>query len=199
MPEQREETVIKASLDMPLPQAPGFNSPVREEKPEPKLAAPSKMSPEERAKLKSLIITQLDRGVLHDRLHVDLPDGLHGEWIRRDGFERDKMIGLGFRDGGEYVKSRSLHHDGVTPGVADVIFMVCDRERKELIDEVKVEMTQRNYGSARGKNQKEEKEFASGVQQATGGIVPTTIESVSREASKNEIAEALGRLNSQTL
>src|SRR5512134_1033127 len=83
-----------------------------------------------RAEKKARFARVLDRGFSVDRLTVELPPDLYGEWIPTDQVDRAEL--LGFRDGAEYANKRQLHAgaDGKAR-VADVVFMVQDREEHE--------------------------------------------------------------------
>ena len=198
MPGEREE--VKVVVDASLPIA--FKAPtpavvdavVKATEP-----APSSLTTEERAKRKAFFVTALDRGVIHDRLKVDLPPHLYGEWVRRDKFGIDELKGLGFWLDSEYSESRSLHSDGTKVGqVADVVFMVTTRENKELIDEVKHERFLATHAKRGANTAKEEKDFATAVQEGTDGEIKTLIESKTRPASADDVAAAIGAMSAQT-
>lgn len=143
---------------------------------------------------KARIARVLERGVTADRLAVDLPDGLYGEWVPRDLTEIDRKKLLGFRLDDEYAKKRSLHSLGDGSAVVgDVVFMVTTRENKELIDLVKRERFERLHGSFKKKRgpQVEEKAFADQVRTRLGEHVPVIDESEARPAGKEEIEAAL--------
>lgn len=85
-----------------------------------------KPTPEEVAAFRKRQIEMADRSFLNDRLNVDLPEGLHGEWIGRDDFSQYNAQTLGFVDGTEYLgKFNKLYEtaDGKS-AVGDVQFMV---------------------------------------------------------------------------
>lgn len=101
------------------------------------------------------------RGVLGDRLHVDLPPELYGEWVFNDKTQVHTKEALGFRIDTEYARSRALHDKGDSASyVGDVVFMVCDREDKEIIDELRRERYAQVHNPRSGK-QKEERDFIS--------------------------------------
>jgi hypothetical protein len=100
----------------------------------------TRMTPEERARRKALLIQSFDRGVIHDRLTVPLPADMYGEWCRNDPLEIDRLRTLGFEIDREHATNRSLNDDGSGAAiVGDVIFMTTSRENKDLIDEVRME------------------------------------------------------------
>lgn len=71
-------------------------------------------------------IEMADRSYLNDRLNVNLPEGLHGEWIGRDDFSQYQAKAKGFVDGTEYLgEFNKLYEtsDGKS-AVGDVVFMV---------------------------------------------------------------------------
>lgn len=145
---------------------------------------------ESRADKKARIARVLDRGVGVDRLNVEtLPSHLHGEWVPNDPKEILDKENLGFRIDTEYAKQRKLHGtaDG-RPIIGDCVYMVCERETKEIIDEIRNEQ----YLRANRKQgpQKEEKDFAS--QTSKLGEIPTITEGSVNEARKAELEAAMG-------
>lgn len=150
----------------------------------------------QRAKRKAKLLHALDRGVVHDRLNVMLPDDLHGEWIRNDPLEIHRMETLGFRVDTEYATKRSIHNDGSgRPVIGDAVFMVCDKEVKDIIEEIRTEKFNRIHGKSTGR---EEQEYADVVSKGTGGDIGAFTESAQREARKADIADALATLQKQT-
>lgn len=159
-------------------------------------------TPESRAQHKARLVQVLERGVVHDRLKVELPPSVYGEWVRRDPLEINRMRMLGFDVDTEYAPKRALHSDGTgAAGVADVIFMTTSRQNKDIIDEIRQDQINR-LNSKPGdniQNAKEEQEFAENVARATDGEIPVIIESKLREARKAEIEEAMSKINKQTI
>jgi hypothetical protein len=145
-----------------------------------------------RIRLKKNLVATMDRGVVAHRLHVKLPPHIHGEWVRNDQFEIDRLAELGFKIDDQYAMARSLHNDGSNnPIVGDVIFMTCPMEVKELIDEIRNEQAIANH-SPRNRKHAEEKEFDSLTKRDSGGIVPTFSDGNAREARKHDIAATMG-------
>lgn len=164
--------------------------------PYPRAETPN-MTPEERAAKKRFFVTQLERGVIHDRLHVDLPPHLHGEWVRRDNFEVEKMKALGFWVDTEYSAKRSLHGDGTKTGqVADVIFMCCSKEDKQLLDEVKHERFVATHAKRGSNTAKEENDYVKLMKQH-GDIIPA-VESKTRDLRAGDVAATIEAMNAQT-
>jgi hypothetical protein len=149
----------------------------------------------ERARLTEV----LGRGVTVDRLAVpNLPPELHGEWVRDDPFEIESMQRLGFRDGTEYARSRASHGDGlVSAKVADVVYMVCDRRTKEIIDDIRNKESIDRNAPKQGK-QKEEKDYENLVRAGTQGDVPTMVTSQVHRATPQTVADALKVAEAQT-
>jgi hypothetical protein len=140
-----------------------------------------------RAEKKARFVRVLERGFTIDRLTVELPDHLYGEWVPQDQIERWQT--LGFEDGTEYAAKRGLHDKG---RIADCVFMVQPREDHELYEEVRRELFIQQHGSPDEKRrlqQKEEKEFANLVETQAG--LPVVDESVEHEARRSEIKEAI--------
>jgi len=141
-----------------------------------------------RAQKKARLAAVLDRGIVGDRLKVELPSNLHGEWVFNDQTEIMRMEALGFSVDTEYAPKRALHSKGDGASyVGDVVFMTCEKETKQLIDEIKHDQYMRL--NRKGKEQKEEKDFNKltrneGLETLTEGSV--------NEARKVEIEQALG-------
>ena len=148
-----------------------------------------------RADKKSRYARILDRGMIHDRLHVDLPEHLHGEWVSNDRISIIEMETLGFSIDRTHAAKMPVNRNDQGDGTAvigDTIFMVCEKEDKEILDEIRREA----FIAANGKpgdvrkSQREEKEFAASNQ--TLGL-PVIEESRERTARKADIEAALRR------
>lgn len=163
----------------------------------------TQMSPEDRAKRKSMLIQAFDRGIVHDRLAVKLPPHIHGEWVRNDPMEVDRLKTIGFEVDYEYATRRGINNDGTGAAVvADVIFMICPKEVKELIDEVRMDKFQAINGKPgdRKAKTKEEKEFEMNTARDSGGIIPTMTESeTTTRFSKADVEAALDKVDRQTM
>lgn len=141
---------------------------------------------------KAMLISVLERGWTNERLKVDLPPDLHGEWIARDASSVMRAQRLGFRNGTEYAKEKALHSDGADLGVGDCIFMICSKERKKLIDEVKTELIRRRnepVAKKKGNVQEEETQFTKDVDSRLG--MPVIEESSTTKVNKADIEAAL--------
>ena len=139
-----------------------------------------------RAARKAKLVRILDRGIVADRLHVDLPTNLYGEWVADDPVEISRMEALGFHKDTEYAPSRSLHSSGIKEGkIGDVIHMICEKETKDIIDEIRREQFDRRHG--KGKT-KEEAEAAGRINKE--GLATFT-ESKEHTARKADIERAL--------
>lgn len=146
----------------------------------------------DRAGKKARLATVLDRGMTADRLNVELPPNLYGEWIPADDNEIVRMQGMGFALDHEYAPKRALHGGGTGESrVGDVVFMTCPRETKELIDEIRHEKYIETHGRPGDvvKNQREEKELAASMK-GTEGITGVT-ESSTAHANAAALREAI--------
>ncbi len=153
-------------------------------------AANEELKNETREQRRARLAIVLDRGVVHDRLHVRMPPNMHGEWVRNNPLDVDAMKTLGFRIDTEYSTKRNIHSDGTSANkVADVIFMVCEKEVKEDIDWIRAQTADRANNPRRAS--KEETEFRQSVDPE---IQPSTNGSV-RSVTLNE---ALTKVNNQT-
>jgi len=153
-------------------------------------AANETLAKESREQRRARLAHILERGVIHDRLHVTGPDHLHFEWVRNNPLDVDAMKAIGFRIDTEYSTKRNLHSDGTSANqISDVICMVCEKEVKEDIDYIRaVQQEKLNNPRRAGK---EEREFANAVDP---DIKPSTNSSV-RAVTLNE---ALTKVNDQT-
>lgn len=160
------------------------------------------MTPEQRAKRKAMLVQAFDRGIIHDRLKVQLPPHLHGEWARNDPMEIDRLRSVGFEVDYEYATKRSLHSDGSGGAVVgDVIHMICPRELKELIDEVRMDkfMAVNGKPGERKAKTKEERELAANIVRDSGGDVPAFVESeTTSRFSRADVEAALDKVDKQT-
>lgn len=148
---------------------------------------------ETREAKKARLTRILERGFVHDRLHVDLPDTLYGEWIGNDQASIMEAETLGFKMDYEYAgkQLRGMHDVGDGRAViGDVVFMVMDREDKEIHEEIRreaFELANGKPGQARA-SQGEEKIFS---EKARKEGLPIVQESQNRQARKAEIEAAL--------
>ena len=112
-----------------------------------------------REALKARLVEVYDRGVVGDRLFVQLPNDKVGQWVPSDTLAITRMESLGYQIDKEYAPKRRLHDKGDGASyVGDVVFMVASRETREIIDEIKRDRYERINNPKKGK-QKEEKDF----------------------------------------
>jgi hypothetical protein len=155
----------------------------------PEINTTNKSIVESRSEKKARLATILERGMVGDRLHVELPDDKYGEWVPNDKVEIYRMQSLGFEVDKEYAKRRALHNDG-TDGISivgDVIFMTCDRDTKDIMEEIKRE----NYDRVNSpKGAKEEKDFkANMMNSVTPPIDKSSTENVDQDAIKEALLQ----------
>lgn len=147
---------------------------------------------ERRARIASV----LERGIINTRLNVELPPGRHGEWVRDDSVQIDRMRSLGFDIEKEFGHKGSLHDGGDGAArVGDVIFMTCSTEDYELIREVKRERYMEQHdpkGLDELKASREEQDFKDQLA-AQAPELPLIEESSKKVARKDDIAAAIGR------
>jgi hypothetical protein len=120
---------------------------------------------ETREQRKARIARVLERGIVADRLKVELPNELHGEWVANDANEVARMEAMGFTVDKEYASKRALHSNNGESRIGDVIHMIAPKEVKEVIDELRRErFIEMNGNPNRDKRagQFEEKEFQRG-------------------------------------
>lgn len=144
-------------------------------------------------KQKARLVTILDRGIVFDRLKVDLPNDLHGEWCRNDPLEIDRMRTLGFWVDTTYATRRRLHSDGSGANiVGDVIHVVTTKENKKMIDRVQLENQERF--NKRPKDAPEETTGRSSVPSE----IPVFSQSTQRPATVSDVVDALKTTEQQT-
>lgn len=140
--------------------------------------------------------TLLDRGILHQRLKVDVPEDLHYEWVRNTPMEIDRMRTLGFWIDTKYATKRAIHSDGTSGNiVGDTICMLTLKENKRMIDQLYLERTMNSTKNP--KKAQEEQALAANVLKETGGEIPTFTESATNSVSINDVRAAMERANSQ--
>ena len=141
------------------------------------------------------LATILERGRTVDRLHVELPEDVHGEWVPNEQKDILHYESLGFEIDTQYAAKRALHSDGTGKAIiGDVIYMICSRELKEDLDAVKAERYERRHGRLKasdrgGKAQVEERAFANQVDSKLG--MPTIDESEATIANADDIRSAV--------
>jgi hypothetical protein len=120
---------------------------------------------EEKREYKRRLFESADRSYLNDRLNVDLPPHLYGEWIGTDDFSQYNAQQRGFVDGTEYLsKFNKLHEtsDGRSV-IGDVKFMVVDKWKHEAQQEIAMLESARKSGLNASAVEKMEEEFAKSV------------------------------------
>lgn len=167
---------------------------------DPKIA--ERIEKAERGELKAKLASILDRGIVQDRLTVELPEDLHGEWVRNDPLEIRRLETLGFRVDDEYATKRAIHSDGTNSAiVGDVIHMICPKEVKDLIDEIRIErMVREHAGKKMGKSRvnKEERELLTDIDRLRDSGVSGYINSSEKAAGNKELADIVRSIDSQT-
>lgn len=111
----------------------------------------------------------LERGSSYNSMDVKLPPTLHGEWIRNEPKRIMEAMEIGFQVDREYAKKQltadgKFLHDANGDGsavIGDAIFMVCDKETRDIVEELRHEEYIRRHGKPGDVNQllAEEKAF----------------------------------------
>lgn len=142
-----------------------------------------------KSELKARLAVILDRGLVNDRLSVDLPSDVYGEWVPNDKVEIYRYEALGFEVDRKYARARALHNSG-TEGdsiVGDVVFMTCPMAIKEVIEEIKRE----NYDKVNApKKSKEETDFEAQARDRTS-VTPPVVRSSTASVNEVEIKNAI--------
>lgn len=153
----------------------------------PPILTDAQIEVERKRSLKARLASILDRGMVGDRLNVELPTDTYGEWVPNDKVEIYRYQTLGFVVDKKFASARALHSDGTEGNsiVGDVIFMTCPKEVKELIDEIRVE----NYDKVNSpKKSREEADFE---KLAKTTVTPPTISSTTTSVNADEIKAAI--------
>lgn len=161
---------------------------------------PEQKAAETKAERRARLVHILDRGHMHDRMKVDLPPHLHGEWARNKQEDIFYMQSLGFDIDREHATKRAINSnasagDGVVVG--DVIFMTCPKDVKEEIDAIRQEQMFAKSGRPGDNIGREEKEFQALTAISSGGEIPTMVESKTRAVTASEVATAVAEADRQ--
>lgn len=153
-----------------------------------------------RAERKARMARVLERGMTGERLQVELPPELHGEWapIRLIDYYRS----LGYTIDTEHARNRSLHARPELGGVecavvGDAVYMTQPMEDYEIYEELRMErfvkMNAKPDAEGERVKQLEERAFAQNLNSLTEGrvSVPVIDSSKARDARKNEIQSAM--------
>lgn len=131
----------------------------------------------------------LERGSVGDRLHVPLPEGMGGQWVHNSQEEIFRMEAIGYQIDTEYAKQRALHSNGTDQSiVGDVIFMTCDAETREDIEDLRKIQFDKIHGK-QGTRRGEEREFAN--EMATNQQIPAIMGSRETAVSGADIAQSI--------
>lgn len=152
----------------------------------------------EKGELKAKLARILDRGVVQDRLVVELPDHLYGEWFRNNPMDIQRARALGFEIDTEYATKRAVHSNATGGAVVgDVIFMTCPKEVHEVIEEIRLERTVRRHSpDSKGRN-REERDLVKNIEDLGSPNIKAITESSENRVNYSEIAKAVERVDSQ--
>lgn len=121
--------------------------------------------------LEARIARVMERGMLADRLNVELPGELYGEWVSDDPVEIFRMQAMGFKEDKEYATKYAIHSDGTNRAkVGDVVFMVAPRIVKQLIDKRHAIL----YEQTHGKKKTEEQKYAALIESQGTPVINTS-------------------------
>lgn len=117
---------------------------------------------------KARIARVVTRGYIIDRLNVQLPEDVHGEWISDDPVAIAEAQALGFEIDKTYAVKNALHSNAAGEAkVGDVIFMTMPKWQKEIIDEAKLEERQRFHGIKGKGKPAEESQYEANIAKET--------------------------------
>lgn len=121
----------------------------------------SSISEAQRKEFRAKAAKVVTRGFVVDRLNVETPEDVHGEWIRDEPVALAGARALGFELDTKYAVNSALHTDATGKAkVGDVVFMTMPKWQKEEIDKLKQEHYNRQHG-VKGNKPVEETEYAS--------------------------------------
>lgn len=170
--------------------------------------AAERIASAERGELRAKLAAVLSRGVIQDRLKVDLPDDIYGEWCRNDPLEINRLKTLGFEIDTVYAPARAINTnaDGAAV-IGDVIFMTCPRIVHDVIEEIRHDDLIKQHTKKRGKVRKyqgdynkEEEDFVSRTKtdaDPSGVHVKAFSESTEEQATFDDVKRALESANKQ--
>jgi hypothetical protein len=146
--------------------------------------------PEEVKAYKRRLFETASRSYINDRLNVELPEHLHGEWIAIDDFSQYHAATKGFQDGAEYLTENNKlfqRPDGSTVG--DVKFMVIPKWKYDAQQEQLAVEAARKSG-IRGKAEVDEMyaQYAQSI-----GLGDIGDQSTTRVINGDELAKQLKR------
>lgn len=135
-------------------------------------SADGKTEAEKRKEFRARTARLVTRGHIVDRLNVQLPADVHGEWIRDDAVAIAEAQALGFEIDTKYAVQNKLHTDASGKAkVGDAVFMTIPKWMKEEIDSIKAEQTAVHHGTKKGTKPVEERDYENS---AGSTIIPTT-------------------------
>lgn len=103
-------------------------------------------TPQERAAVRARLIEGADRSFVDDRMTVDLPSDVHGEWVGVDDFSQYNAQQAGFIDGTSYINKNKFLHQHVEGGrIGDVKFMVKPKWLYDEQENVRKEINARKH------------------------------------------------------
>lgn len=124
-----------------------------------------------------------DRGLALDRLQVNLPDDMYGEWVHPS--MADRLLSMDFVRGDEYIPE-TINDRAGGKSTLDVIFMVKPKWKHDV--DVKLRDAKYNETHVRDKRRKkEEKDFEESMK-----TIGLTVESQKGHLTKSETTEVSG-------
>lgn len=119
-----------------------------------------KPSPEEMKDYEHRVAQVLERGMVIDRLKVDVPDELESRWEAADAVSIASAELRGFVIDTHYAKKNSLTDGGDGKArIGDVVHMVRPKWKKDIEDKVKARQYHENHIADKRNRQKEERQF----------------------------------------
>lgn len=114
---------------------------------------PADLTPQELQAFKKRYIETADRSYMNDRLNVELPNHLYGEWVGTDSFSQFHARSKGFVDGSQFLKENNILHQTSEGNVfADIKFMVISKQKHEAMVEMDALIARKKSGIGRDRD-----------------------------------------------
>lgn len=144
------------------------------------------ISEAERKEYEARITSVLSRGILTDKLKVELPNDMHGEWVYNDATAITNKKLIGFDIDETYAPKNALHTDASgKPIIGDTIFMTIPRWKFEIFEKARQKKYDEHHGVRAGKSA-EERNFET---EANRNETPAINKSSTVNADIKKIAE----------
>lgn len=106
------------------------------------------VSEQEQRDFTAKMAIMLDRGWTNARINVEVPPGIHGEWVFNSPAELARIRNLGGKIDTKYAAKNALHNDGSgNPILGDVIFCVWPKWQYDIIKKLERDKANSRFSS----------------------------------------------------